>query len=270
MVGAVILIALYMIVFSFAYLRKTSIGDAATRTALLLASPFQAVFSSSVNLMDEIWRHYFFLISTAKENDELKQKLAEAINKNNECREIELANERLREFVKLKKQSPFQLEAAEVIAKDPSPWYQTMVINKGTKDGVISGCPVVVPEGIVGHVLTASSGSSKVLLIIDRNSSVDALVQRTRARGLAQGMTRRLCRFEYALRKLDIKIGDTVVTSGFDNIYPKGLRIGHISKIIRRNSGLFQDVELTPYADFSKLEEVMVILPPTAEGLAEN
>lgn len=269
-VGAVILIALYIIVFSFAYLRKSSVGDVTTRSALFLASPFQAAFSSSINAIDDIWSHYFFLISVAKENDQLREQLAWAINKNNECREIELANMRLREFVKLKQQSSFNLESAEVIAKDPSPWYKTIVINKGTDDGVVAGCPVMVPEGIVGYVLTASDNDSKVLLIIDRNSSVDALVQRTRARGLAQGITGSLCRFDYALRKLDIKIGDTVVTSGFDNIYPKGLRVGHISKVLRRNSGLFQDVELTPYVDFTKLEEVMIILDAPRPEVVED
>jgi rod shape-determining protein MreC len=123
---------------------------------------------------------------------------------------------------------------------------------------------VVVPEGIVGYVLDAAANDSKVLLIIDRNSSVDALVQRTRVRGLAQGLPKGLCRFDYALRKLDLKIGDAVISSGFDGIYPKGLRIGYISKVIRRNAGLFQDVELTPYVDFTKLEEVMVILSPSS------
>ncbi|MCD6585759.1 MAG: rod shape-determining protein MreC [Desulfobacteraceae bacterium] len=263
-VGAVVLISLYIIVFSFAYLRHSTVGDVATRTALFLVSPFQTAFSSSMHFMDDIWTHYFFLISVSKENDELKKKLAQAISKNNECREIELSNDRLVEFVKLKQQSPFQLEAAQVIARDSSPWYKTIIINKGTDDGITAGCPVIVFKGIVGYVLTASSSDAKVLLIIDRNSSVDALVQRTRARGLAQGMTRGLCRFEFALRKRDIKIGDNVVSSGFDGIYPKGLRIGYISKVIRRNSGLFQDVELTPYVDFTTLEEVMIILcaPP--------
>jgi rod shape-determining protein MreC len=269
-VGAVVLIGLYIIVFSFAYLRHSSIGDAATRTALLLISPFQAVLSSSTQFMDSIWSHYFFLISVSFENDDLKKKLSYAVNENNRCRELELSNLRLREFVKLKDQSPYNLVSAEVIAKDASPWYKTIIINKGTDDGLISGNPVVIPEGIVGYVLTASSNDSKVLLIIDRNSSVDALVQRTRARGLAQGMPNGLCRLDYALRKIDVEIGDSVVSSGFDGIYPKGLRIGYISKVIRRNAGLFQDVELTPYVDFTKLEEVMVILsPPFQDNLGD-
>ena len=261
-VGAVVLIGLYIIVFSFAYLRHSSVGDAATRTALFLVSPFQAVLTSSTKFIDNMWSHYFFLISVSFENDDLKKKLSHAVNENNRCLEIELSNLRLREFVKLKDQSPYNLVSAEVIAKDASPWYKTIIINKGTDDGVISGNPVIIHEGIVGYVLTASANDSKVILIIDRNSSVDALVQRTRARGLAQGMSKGLCRFDYALRKLDVEIGDSVVSSGFDGIYPKGLRIGYISKVIRRNAGLFQDVELTPYVDFTKLEEVMVILSP--------
>ncbi len=269
-VGAVVLIGLYIIVFSFAYLRHSSVGDAATRTALFLVSPLQAVLTSSTKFMDNIWSHYFFLIYVSFENDDLKKKLSHAVNENNRCREIELSNLRLREFVKLKDQSPYNMVSGEVIAKDASPWYKTIIINKGKDDGVISGNPVIIPEGIVGYVLTASANDSKVILIIDRNSSVDALVQRTRARGLAQGMSKGLCRFDYALRKLDVEIGDSVVSSGFDGIYPKGLRIGYISKVIRRNAGLFQDVELTPYVDFTKLEEVMVILsPPLQDNLGD-
>lgn len=258
--GAAVLIALYLIVFSFAYLRHASVGDAATRAALFFVSPLQTAVSATTKLMDNLWSHYFFLISVARENEELKKELALARARNNQCREMELTNDRLRTFVSLQEESPYVLEAARVIAKDASPWYKTIIISKGTSDGVEAGCPVVVPDGIVGHILSASAGSSKVLLIIDRNSSVDALVQRTRARGIAQGMARDLCRFDYALRKIDIKIGDAVVSSGFDGIYPKGLRIGSVSRIIRRNAGLFQEVELAPSVDFSKLEEVLIIL----------
>lgn len=257
-VGAVALIALYIIVFSFAYLRKSSLGDAATRTALFFATPFQAVFSHSIGFADDVWSHYFKLVSVSKENDALKKALAKALARENQYREMELANNRLREFVELKKTSPIHLLAAEIIAKDPSPWYKTAIINKGTDEGISAGCPVIVPQGVVGYVLSAGKSSAKVLLIVDRNSAVDALVQRTRARGLVQGTAGSLCRFDYALRKLDIKVGDVVVTSGFDGIYPKGIRVGHVSKIVRRNAGLFQDVELTPYVDFTKIEEVMV------------
>ncbi len=268
--GAIILIALNVLVFSFTYIRKSSVGDAAARATLYLISPFQTAVSAVIDFTDDVWEHYFFLISVARENDELKKKLGIAVKKNNECNEIALSNERLRKYVNLKKQSPYNLLAAKVIAKDPAPWFKTMIINKGTEDGVIKGLPVMVPEGVVGYVTTASSGFAKVLLIIDRNSSVDAMVQRNRARGVVQGDAQGLCRFDYALRKLDITVGDTIVSSGFDGIYPKGLRIGSVSKVIRRNSGLFQAIELTPFVDFKKLEEVMIILNPLIHDFVSN
>jgi rod shape-determining protein MreC len=88
------------------------------------------------------------------------------------------------------------------------------------------------------------------------------MVQRTRERGVVRGLSSSVCHFEYALHKADITTGDVVITSGLDGVFPKGLRIGRVSKIIRRSSGIFQDIEITPYADFDRLEEVMVILNP--------
>ena len=262
--GAIILIALIVIVFSFRYIRTSSVGGLAERTALAVICPIQAVISLSVYYVDGLWSHYFFLVNAARENDALKKQLAQAQSRDNECTETALANRRLRKYVELKDQSPFTLLAAEVIARDPSPWFKSIIINKGAHDGVTHGCPVITSEGIVGYVLETSGGYAKVLLILDRNSSVDALVQKTRARGIAQGMGSGLCRLDYTLRQIDVAIGDAVVTSGFDGIYPKGLRVGYVSKVVRRNSGLFQDIELTPYVDFKKLEEIMIILKPKA------
>ncbi|RJP94061.1 MAG: rod shape-determining protein MreC [Desulfobacteraceae bacterium] len=268
--GAIILIASIVIVFSFRYIRTSSVGGLAVRAALTVMSPIQAAITSTVGYVDDLWSHYFFLVHAARENETLKMQLALAESRNNECTETILANQRLRNYVQLKDQSPFTLLAAEVIARDPSPWFKTIIINKGTDDGVAQGCPAIVSEGIAGYVLEATGGYAKVLLIVDQNSSVDALVQKTRARGIAQGMGNGSCRLDYALRQIDVAIGDTVVTSGFDGIYPKGLRIGYVSKVVRRNSGLFQDIEMTPYVDFKKLEEVMIILnPPTHDFESE-
>ncbi|MFZ2631193.1 MAG: rod shape-determining protein MreC [Desulfosalsimonadaceae bacterium] len=269
--GAIILIALIVIVFSFRYIRTSSVGGLAVHAALSVMCPIQAAISSSVDYVDDLWSHYFFLVHAARENDALKKQLALAESRNNECAETTLANHRLRKYVALKDQSPFTLLAAEVIARDPSPWFKSIIINKGADDGVMRGCPAITPDGIAGYVLETSGGYAKVLLIVDRNSSVDALVQKTRARGIAQGMGNGACRLDYALRQIDVAIGDTVVTSGFDGIYPKGLRVGYVSKVIRRNSGLFQDIELAPYVDFKKLEEIMIILkPPTHDFESEQ
>jgi rod shape-determining protein MreC len=119
---------------------------------------------------------------------------------------------------------------------------------------------VIAPGGIVGHVVKDFDWSAQVLLLIDQSSAVDALVQRTRFRGIVQGETTRTCRFKYVVRKADIKIGDTLISSGLDRIYPKGLRLGSVSEVTRPASGLFQEVKVRPFVDFTRIEEVLVIL----------
>ena len=123
--------------------------------------------------------------------------------------------------------------------------------------------PVLVPQGIAGQIIDVSMHSSKVLLIIDQISSVDGLVQRTRARGIVKGGSAGRCFFVYALRKHDIKADDVIVSSGLDDVFPKGLRIGRVSNVSRNNSGIFQKVMVKPYVDFEKLEEVLVLLSPS-------
>ena len=258
--GAIVLIVLNGIVFSFNYIRKSSFQSPAVQTVLFFVGPLQDGISRTIEFAEDIWTHYFFLVATAKENDLLRRQLAEAGLQIHECREMALTNARLKQFVEFRSSTNFTMVAAEVVGKDPSPWYRTVIINKGKSDGLRNGLPVVVPEGIVGKVTGVSDGYAKVQLIIDRNSAVDALVQRTRARGINGGLNNTLCRFDYVLRKLDITVGDTVITSGFDGIFPKGLPIGGVTKVFRRNAGIFQEIEITPFVNFHKLEGVMIIL----------
>jgi rod shape-determining protein MreC len=223
-------------------------------------APFQEVVSHSIRFARDIWTHYFFLVSVAKENDALKRSLSLAIEKNNACNEIELSNFRLRALLNFQKAMTSPVLSAEVIGKDPSPWFKTIIIDKGKADGIEKGLPVVVPEGIAGQVADVSYHYSKVLLIIDQNNAVDALVERIRARGIITGESSGRCAFKYVLRKHDIKEGDTIVSSGLDGVFPKGIRVGYVSEVAKRTSGIFQDVKVTPYVDFEKLEEVLVVL----------
>lgn len=268
--SAIFVTALIIVAFSFNLILKSSFSQKASRIVFFIISPVQEFVSSTLNFSENIWKHYFDLVSVAKQNDILKRNLDNALSQNNMCKEIEISNQRLREYVGLKRKSPFKLIAAEVIAKDPSPWYQTIIINKGESDGVVEDCPVIISEGIVGHVLTASSDYAKVLLIIDQNSSVDGLIQRTRARGIVEGIGNNQCKFNYVLHQLDIQIGDTIISSGLDGIYPKGLPIGRVTKIYKKNSGLFKNIEIETFVDFSKIEEVMVILNPMDKKLLDK
>ena len=260
-IGAVILIVVNIIALSITSRRYSSFGPG--RIALALVAPLQEAVSRSIRFSKNIWRYYFFLVSAAQENEAYKEALRNAVEKNNRCEELELANVRLRSLLNFQKNVTSSVLAAEVIGRDPSPWYKTVIIDKGKNDGLQRGFAVVIPEGIVGQVMDVSTHYSKVLLIIDPNSAMDALVQRTRARGIVKGESASQCLFKYVLRKHDIAIGDRVVSSGLDGVFPKGLGVGYVSEVIKRNSGIFQEVTIVPFVDFEKLEEVLVVMNPT-------
>ena len=260
-VGAIVLIVVNMIILYISGSRYRSSGFG--RVAIFFIAPVQEAVTDSVSFVKGIWSNYFYLVSVAQENDNLKKKLSRAFTKNSQYNEIELSNQRLRNLLNFKETTTSKILAAEVISVDPSSWFKAVIIDKGSSDGVERGLPVVIRQGIAGQVVDVSSRYSKIMLIIDRNSSVDALVQRTRARGIIKGeATAGQCLFKYVLRKDDVRVGDTIVASGLDGVFPKGLPIGDVKEVVRRNSGVFQEVRVVPYIDFEKLEEVLVILNP--------
>jgi len=267
-VGGIVLITVNVILLSITSKNQSSFGLG--RVGLSFVAPFQELITRSVRFTRGIWQHYFFLVSVAHENETLNKSLNELIEKNNQLHEIELANTRLRELLNFQQTLTHQVVAAEVIGKDPSGWFKTVIIDKGRSDGLQKGLAVVLPTGIAGQVIEVSGHYAKVMLIIDPNSAVDALVQRSRARGIIKGASEDQCRFEYVLRKNDVQIGDTVIASGLDGVYPKGLRIGRISDLSERSSDIFYEITVTPFVDYEKLEEVLVILHPETKAFAKE
>jgi rod shape-determining protein MreC len=228
---------------------------------ITLIAPFQQASTTICRTAKNAWRHYFFLVHAAMENDSLKKQLGAARNRIDQCRETELALERLRKLLDFKAARGEKIATAEVVARDPSPWFKSLIINKGSKDGIRKGFPVVVPEGIVGQIVEVSDFYAKVLLLIDRNSAADGLVQRTRARGIVKGSSAEHCFFDYVLRKSDVRPGDRVISSGLDGVYPKGLNIGKVTDVSPgHEASIFQNVGVKPDVNFEKIEEVLVIL----------
>jgi rod shape-determining protein MreC len=257
-IGVIVLIAVNIIVLSVNSRRYTSFG--LERVAISFVSPFQELITRTIRFTKDIWQHYFDLVTVARENQILRSELNQASENSNQWHETELANARLRNLLDFQKNISEQVVAAEVIGKDPSAWFKTVIIDKGKADGLTKGLPVVMPQGIAGQVIETARHYSKVMLIIDRNSAVDALVQRTRARGIIKGESTDQCRLEYVLRKKDVRIGDIIVSSGSDGVYPKGLRIGRVSEVIEHDADIFHEVFITPFVDFEKLEEVLVVI----------
>ena len=235
---------------------------------LRIISPPQRVLHWAIESICTVFQNYILLVDLKKENLKLQEEMRRLQWENDELKESSQAVGRLRHLLLFKELVPAVMIPAEVIAYSPSAWFRTIVINKGHRDGVEKGMPVVTLEGVVGNVRRTSPDSSIILLVIDRNSSVDVLVQRTRTRGIVEGNGGSRCQLRYIPRTDDIQVGDHIITSGLGGIFPKGLPMGEAVRVEKKEYGLFQAVEVRPSADFSRLEEVMVILSPV--GKKEN
>ena len=267
-IGVVFLIIANFLILAVVGQREPSSAPGGLTITVL--APFQNAFSQSSRFLRDIWRHYFAMVAASQENDQLRQQLARADEMKNVWVEARLANERLRRLAELEKSFTDSVVFAEVIAKDPTTWFKTVIINKGRRHGLEKGMPALVPEGIVGQVVEASGHYAKILLIVDRNSAVDALVQRTRVRGILSGTSTEQGHLDYVLLKEDVSVGDTVITSGMDGVFPKGLRIGRVDSVEARPNEMFHTINVAPFVDFGKLEELLVVVKAPHPYKKEN
>jgi len=224
-----------------------------------ISSPFQSAATSVSRSIGGVFQRYVSLTQVQQENEKLKRQVAELQNENHQMKEMALANVRLRSLLEFRQQLVTSMIGAEVIGQDPSPWFKSVTIDKGEKQGLRKGMAVISPEGVVGQILKTSPYYATVLLITDYNSAIDAIVQRTRAKGIVEGKEGNQCQLKYLLRSEDVEPGDVVITSGLDGKFPKGLMVGEIQKIDKRHFGVFQYAELVPKVDLARLEEVFVI-----------
>jgi len=175
-----------------------------------------------------------------------------------DLREAYDENKRLRELLAFKETSDREIMAAQIIGWDSSPWSKTILINKGTKEGLTPNAAVVSSSGLVGRIIELGPRAARVILITDPNSRVGAIVQRTREQGVVEGKGG-LCRMKYISPETELKQGDVVISSGKGGIYPKGLVIGKIVKVADSDDGLFQTAIIQPGVNFSKLEEILCL-----------
>jgi rod shape-determining protein MreC len=256
--GLIVLVTLTILILSLSS-RRPYPAYGPGRVAIALVAPFQKMIVATTRFFSDIWEHYFFLITVTDENRNLRKELQQAMVLNHQLKEAALSNERLLKLFNLQQEMEQPLVAAQVVGKDPSPWFQSVLLDKGRDDGVEKGQPVINPEGVVGIVVEATSHYAKVMLITDPNSAVDAIIQDSRARGIIKGGARGSCVLNFVLRKHEVSEGDAVVSSGMDGVFPKGLPIGQVTTIVKREAGIFQDVSVIPFVDFERLEEVLVV-----------
>lgn len=225
-----------------------------------ITAPFQKLIKQTTKSTEELWLNYFRLVDVHHENTQLKNEIHVLKMANSRYRELLATQERLEELLQFKQTINRPVLAAQVIGLDPTGWFKSVIIDKGKWAGLRLDMPVVNAFGVVGRVVSVSSNYAKVLLIIDQNSAVDCLVQRSRDRGMLKGLMSEICKLDYVAKSNDITVGDIVVTSGLGGVFPKGLPVGRILDVKEISGELFKDIKIRTAVDFSKLEEVLVIL----------
>lgn len=214
----------------------------------------------------KLWEDYIALWSLREQNEQLRQQLADLEELSRQALELDLANRRLGKLLELKTAWAENAIAARVVGRSPSAVVRRIVLDKGEDDGVTKGMAVLAPDGVVGQVVAVSAHAARVMLVSDSNSGVDVLVQRSRVQGIATGSIENGCIVKYIQRGSDIAVGDTVITSGLDGIFPKGYPLGSVARIDARESRMFQEVEVKLSADLARVEEVLVVSSPAVRA----
>jgi rod shape-determining protein MreC len=207
---------------------------------------------------------YLDLIGIKNENRRLLKENAALRAQLGTLTELEKENQRLNDLLGFQQKSPMELLATKVIGKDLLPNHHTLTINRGTQHGIAKHMAALTVGGVVGYVYKTSLLSSQVLLLTDPYSAIDSIVQRSRARGIVEGNQKDRCKLRYLKRDDDVQVGDLVVTSGLNNIFPKGFPIAKVKNVIKSQYGLSQDVELDPVINPQTLEEIFVVIKSNA------
>ena len=205
------------------------------------------------------WNHYIYLVHTQGDNEQLNKQVAELRSENNRLREQIQSEMRLRKVLQLKTQVGGPVQIAEVVGRGPSPFLQGLFINKGRKDGLVRGMPVLQADGLVGRLEKTSDHHAQVILLNDPGFAVDCLSQRSRVRGVWTGHPDGFCQIKYVSRNDDIQTGDPIITSGLDDMFPKGITLGRVKRVVSQVKGNFLFVEVSPQVNLGQIEEVLII-----------
>ena len=228
----------------------------------VVLAPMASGLSRIGDVVDRGWALVTEIGRLRTENRRLAAEVARLREENARLQDAAQEAQRLRSLMAVRQQS-FRTVSARVIGRDPSHWFNTLLIDRGPRDGVRRNDPVVTSEGLVGHVIEASGGWARVLLVLDPRSAIGVLVGRSRDAGVAEGQGQPMLRVKYLSRDAEIQPGDQVVTAGLGEIYPRGLVVGTVVDVSRGEGDLFREALVRPAADLNHLEEMVILV---AEG----
>jgi rod shape-determining protein MreC len=250
-----------LLLLSFQITRNNDVRLVRVWTVALI-DPFQRSLRGLADISLEAWRTYRGLLRAQQENQELRAQLVTAQSQIQQLSERAAESLRLRSLLDFKSQLPFQTVAAEVIASSPGENSNAIFIGKGADAGLTSDLAVIAPEGVVGKTIAVFPHSAQVLLLTDPASGVGIMLEKSRVQGVLKGESQNLCLIRYIMNEEPISPGEAVLTSGLDQIYPKGLRVGTVTST--SPGDIYKHVEVKPGADLGRLETVLVILKPNS------
>ena len=257
--GSLLLISLLLL---SAGSRERRRGDPVAGAVLDSMRPLQSTVATGLDGLASVWRGYLGLVGVKQENERLRLRILELEHQAMGVAEIEETDKRLAELLHFRSTLEGDTVAAQIIGRDPLPWFGTVTINKGEADGVRKNMGVLSPFGVVGQTMSTGAHAARVLLLTDHNSGIDAVVQRSRARGIVEGALDGGCVMKYVKREEDVEVGDRIVTSGLDGIFLRGVIIGEVTHVTRGNRGLLQVADVKPATPLDRIEEVLVVRGP--------
>ncbi len=203
---------------------------------------------------------YFALWNIRDDNKQLRLKIADYQQQLDQLREAYARNRYLENELSFKKEENFPALTARVVGKDPSFWFQTLIVDRGKSDGVIKGMVARTSLGVVGQVIQVSDNYAKILLTNAPSSAIDAMIQKNRVRGILKGAGDKGYVLYYVLKNAEVEVGDRVVTAGIGGVFPSGIPLGTVSAVRSKRRGMFQEIEVAPIVDFGCLEMVFIDL----------
>jgi rod shape-determining protein MreC len=228
-------------------------------------TPFERVLIWAQNGSSNLWHNYFFLRGVRAENRQLKQQIEQMRLEQVRLSEDAGQAHRLQQLLSFKEQVIAKTVPAQVIGSSGSDLSRSIYIDKGSNEGIASDMAVITAGGIVGKVLRVYPSTSLVLMINDQTSGVGAMLEKSRLQGVLKGTPEGAVILERVMSDEQVVPGDTVLSSGGDQIFPKGLPVGTVTKVSPGRE-MFLNIQVKPAADLSRLEEVLVVTQKKEQG----
>ena len=268
-VGIVIILLAVPFFFLRANMKRPENLNGLDRAVLRISAPIEFAASSLARGISNLWESYVYLVDVKSDNDRLAYENARLRDQVHRLEQKETENRELRRLLQLRESLPGDLVSAQVVGKDFTEFFRVtrVVLDRGSHN-IRPNMPVASPDGVVGKVLRVAGDTVDLQLSVDAAFGVDVVDERTRARGFVRGTgdpSKYSCKVENVDSRDEVEVGDLLVTSGIGKMFPKGLPVARVTKVVKREPGRDQEIEAKPTVDFSRLDSVLILVGPAAD-----